>query len=486
MPTPFGGENRALPFELRSALVVSDEVPEASAGSTLPPFPEDPDERITVLHRWSLNEFVAMASCVDVGSDIAFGDQSVLMWWIWATSIMADLCDEVAQCLIDENPAIVDALANLIQNNATIRNAINAANAENGGSTPGMPITENQALQDLLPENVKVDDECDLDALWGACLYLVQSANRAITDVFEQLEATSNTIEAMAIAAETIPAAGNYVSAAAQFADQLAENIAEGYAGAYTEEYEQQLACLLFCLAKQNCSLDLETVLDEIGARLDFFETLADFGVLMTQVGAGTWSGDSIADVAFWTYFAALRFGQEFGSTIGIRPLTVLMSLGADQLASDNWSVLCACEFDWEYLLDLTTSADTGIATIPFGTFTPGVGVVGALQGDGTNLAQLQISVADWGDAQLTEVRFRANATSASSGAFRGFIYVTGGSPVFHNNGGADSGDYQMTDGSPEVTPDDTFIHVSNLSGSYGVNTVTQYRLRGTGTNPFA
>jgi len=354
MPTPYTGEVRKLPYPLDRAVALEVEMPAATGGTILPAFPDDPDEIITVFFRWSLNNFIAMATAIDVGRDPAYSTDGDIIWWIWATSIMADLCSEVAECITNENPALVDALANLIANNAQIRNAINAANAENGGSTPGMPITQEQAEQDLLPANVKTGDDCDLDALWGACLYLVQSANRSITDAYEQIEVATNTLEAMAIGAEVIPAAGNYVSAAAQFADQLLENITEGYAGAYTEEYEQQLACMLFCIAKDTCELNLAIVIDRIGARLDFTEVLPDFGVLMTEVGAGTWSGDSIADVSFWIYFAALRFGQVYGGTIGIRPLTVLMSLGADQLASDNWEALCDCPVTWTQVYDFT------------------------------------------------------------------------------------------------------------------------------------
>lgn len=289
---------------------------------------------------WKHDE-TAYADPPQVNRDIAAMFAEMVATATWEECV--DFCERMAQCLIDQNVALINALAGALTTNQTLLQAISDANAENGGATPGQPISPSQAIQDLLPENVRTGDDCDLNALWGACLYLVQSGNRAITDVYEQIEVASNTIEAMAIASETIPAAGNYVSAAAQFADQLLENISEGYAGAYTEEYEEQLACELFCLARINCELDLEQVLNAVGARLDFTEVLPDFGVLMTTVGAGTWSGDSIADVSFWTFFAALRFGQVYGDTVGIRPLTVLMSLGADQLASDNWMVLCDC-----------------------------------------------------------------------------------------------------------------------------------------------
>lgn len=320
--------------------------------------------------------------------------------------ICMDFCERMAQCLIDQNEALMDALAGALTTNQKLLQAISDATAENGGSTPGQPVSLEQAEQDFLPGNVKNEDgSCKLNELWGACLYLVQSGNRAITDVYEQIEVASNTVETMAIAAQTIPAAGNYVSAAAEFADQLLENIAEGYAGAYTEEYEEQLACMLFCLARDTCDLNLAVVIDRIGQRLDFFEALTDFGTLMTTVGAGTWSGDSIADVSFWTYFAALRFGQQYGATIGIRPLNVLMSLGADQLASDNWTVLCDCPVEWTQEYDFTIDAQ-GWTDLAGGTpnYVSGQGWAHA---PSPNVGRLQIKLQLASDIDVLTVRFQ-------------------------------------------------------------------------------
>lgn len=252
-------------------------------------------------------------------------------------------CEEVAQCFIDQNEALMSALAGALKTNLLLRNAIMEVIVEEGGGTPGVPLSGDQATSDTLPENVFTDDLCDYDSLWGAILYLVQSGNRAITDFFEVLEVASNTLENMEIVSKTIPAAGDYISAAAGFADQLGEVIAEGYSGAYTEDYEIDLACDIFCLAKVDCTLSVDGLMTIINNRLTAPIDLADFGEIMLGIATGTWIGDELADVAFLVFFAALRFGQQFADTVGIRPLTVLMSLGADQLASNNHETLCDC-----------------------------------------------------------------------------------------------------------------------------------------------
>jgi len=281
----------------------------------------------------------------------AVTDRMLTMYYDYQEQVGCMICDMVAECFETGNEALIEALANAIRSNPLLQEAIADALTQQGGGVPGRPLTTGQATGNLLPDNVRDEEgNCIDDNLWGAMLYVVQSGNRVITDFFEVLEAASNTLESMTIISKTIPAAGDYISAAGEFADQIQENIAEGYAGAYTEAYEQSLACDMFCLARAGCELSIESILVVINDRLTAPLDLGDFGEIMAGIASGTWVGDEIADVAFLVYFSALRFGQQFGDQIGIRPLPVIMSLGADQLASDNWEVLCDCptELIWE------------------------------------------------------------------------------------------------------------------------------------------
>jgi len=267
------------------------------------------------------------------------------MYYNYQEQVGCMICDLVTECFTTENPELMAAVAAAIANNPLLRQAISEALSENGGATPGLPITDEQAAQDTLPGNVRDEEgNCIDDALWGGMLYLVQSGNRTITDFFQILEAASNTLEASAIILQNVPAVGGYAASAASFADQMQENIAEGYAAAYTEAYEESLACEFFCRARVGCALSVDDCIEIVNARLTAPIDIGDMGEIMAGIASGTWIGDEIADVAFLVYFSALKFGQQFGDKLGIRPLTDLMSLGADQLASDNWEVLCDCE----------------------------------------------------------------------------------------------------------------------------------------------
>jgi len=153
----------------------------------------------------------------------------------------------MATCFNDQNEALMNAVAAAIASNPALQAAIASVMPEIGSSVPGRPLTETQAGQNIAPPNVLDEDgDCIPDALWGACLYLVQSGNRAITDFFEQTEAATNALETSAIVVSNVPAAGGYAANALEFADQIAETLQEGYAGAYTEAYENDLACDIF------------------------------------------------------------------------------------------------------------------------------------------------------------------------------------------------------------------------------------------------
>jgi len=363
-----------------------DDLPEPDCESSPVVFPDE-DTPVKVVFEASLADFTKMLSALEKGAQLSYPNEWHAVWWNFVRNweCQVTICDEVAECLTSENPAVVAALAQLIASNQTILDAINAATAENGGGTPGKPISDEQAAKDTLPENTKNEDgTCKPDELWGGILYLVQSGNRAITDVFEIIESASNTLENMEIISRNIPAAGDYIASAAAFADQLQEVIAEGYSAAYTETFEENLACAIFCFAQNDCSLSVDDLVQIMNNRLSEPLDLGDFGEIMAGVATGTWVGDDIANVSFLLFFGALRYGQQFGGTVGIRPLDILMSLGADQLASDNWMSLCTdCPppEGWSHTFNDTLgwgdwTPITAGGSAPLGTF-----VTGGIQG---------------------------------------------------------------------------------------------------------
>jgi len=89
MPYPSDTNPRPLPWRLRAFGSVSgqtDNQVEHEAQFSWPT--SDPDEIVQVTIECSLNEYVGLASSIDVGRDIAYNDDSINIWWLWTRRIL--------------------------------------------------------------------------------------------------------------------------------------------------------------------------------------------------------------------------------------------------------------------------------------------------------------------------------------------------------------------------------------------------------------
>jgi len=413
----------------------------------------------------------------------AVTERMTTMYYDYQEQVGCMICEMVAECFETGNEALIEALANAIRTNPLLQAAIADALTQQGGGVPGKPISPGQATGNLLPDNVRTEEgECIEDNLWGAMLYVVQSGNRVIEDFFQVLEAASNTLESMEIVAKAIPAAGDYISSAAGFADQMQENIAENYTAAYTEAYEQSLACDLFCAARLGCELSIDTMIALVNDRLTAPLDIGDMGEIMAGIASGTWVGDEIADVAFLVYFSALKFGQQFGDQIGIRPLPVIMSLGADQLASDNWEVLCECADEWEHIIMFNGTSMPDGWTVPFGTFVSGSGIQTTEPSGGTGTARANFTPG----TPFVVTQWETFFTTALAGDFSQIFspLTTGAAFTFNFNVLAGGETSQGATGLP-ATFDAAAFTVGYVAGDL-THFMTGVRIRGEGFDPFA
>lgn len=75
---------RKLKFPLYYTLAPSDKTDDETLPSPQIEWTtEDSNERVNVVLNLSLNEFIAIASAIDVGRDVAYGEDSETVWWIW-------------------------------------------------------------------------------------------------------------------------------------------------------------------------------------------------------------------------------------------------------------------------------------------------------------------------------------------------------------------------------------------------------------------
>jgi len=80
---------RPLSYELKHPIKIGGTDAAGTIRNIVPAFPDDSSRRIYVTLELSLDEYIQLASTVDVGRDIAYGDMSDNIWWLWIRSLYA-------------------------------------------------------------------------------------------------------------------------------------------------------------------------------------------------------------------------------------------------------------------------------------------------------------------------------------------------------------------------------------------------------------
>jgi len=163
-----------------------------------------------------------------------------------ALTMPIDLCQAIADCINDlDSPtrqALRDALADT--DNPILPNR----------NLPVDPIT--RVLGEETASESGLFTGCDYDSIFGLCKQIIAFTDALAFDAFQIIEVASNAVEALAIAADSVPALGESL----EFASFVQDAAYEMYLAANTEAFENELACELFCMAIETCELSLEDV----------------------------------------------------------------------------------------------------------------------------------------------------------------------------------------------------------------------------------
>jgi len=303
----------------------------------------DPDEQVAITLHLSLNEYVALASAIDVGRDIAYGADSWQIWWIWIRAFSMAICEQVQEC-VEENDGVRNAIGSLIQ--------------QFGGDTEGRPLP-----QELLDQPANNPTEtCDLDALYGTCVNIVQSTNRQIEDLLETIEAITNNQEALSTMVEFIPVIGDLIPVPeiVAIAQKIREWLAEAYIAGYDLTTEQEFICDLFCLAKDECFLSVEQARDYFWSKATSIPEFEDaFDTVETLLTAlANWqqsTGEAVVWVMFGSAFGFLSF---LNSLFGMTFAQFVLNSRAG-LPNDDWIFLCPDCSVTEACFDTTSNVAT-------------------------------------------------------------------------------------------------------------------------------
>lgn len=353
-----GRASRVLPFPLKEQVIIQSVTSDGIVTQQTPQiFPVDSDEKIDVIINLSLNEYVALASAIDVGRDIGYGINSQEIWWVWVRALIGVpvlTCEQIIDC-IENDPNTQQALAQYL-----LDAGFGTPNSS-GIGTPNNPgIYQENPL--LIDGSTIVG--CGNDNLFGAITQFIDFINRRIVDVFEIIEVETNAIERSQIALSAFPITDTLGGdEALSFADQLIEEIAEGYAAAFTEELEDEYRCDLFCLVKDTCELDFETFANYFNNRIAVTPPDEQFSNYIEWFIAGTFSGSNIVDAAYSLVCSALSYGSSaFGINIGALLTSVNAALNDP---NSDWLTLCDdCGGDFPVIINNWCTGTANFGTV--------------------------------------------------------------------------------------------------------------------------
>lgn len=340
-----GKPSRGLPFPLKNPETFSFVETTGDVTHLTPDiFPADSDEKINIVLNLSLNEFVALASSIDVGSDIAYGDDRNLIWWTWVRSFIglaANMsCADVADCVESE----------LVTNQTLINQVTNTVN-QSGFGNPNRVNSTVTKIEDRNPvgfndEVIYEQSHCDLDALWSGIRYgIVARMDDTVRDVLEDLASIADIPERIEVFLDIVPVLGDIAEGVLFNISETAPDLLNLYNAYSSEATLDELACDIFGLVCSECRYptheELYNYYQSFG--MPATPSIQDFVLeVMSELVQG--AVGVIAKTAYFTlqtwHLGILYLQAKFAGNNGSKALYDMARLGED-FSSDNWLQLC-------------------------------------------------------------------------------------------------------------------------------------------------
>ncbi len=370
------------------------------------PFPIDPDEKIKITLNVSLNEYVDLASAIDVGRDIAFNSDSMKIWNLWTNAVKEAVvdCQEVADC-IDTSLAVQQSITNEYQ--STVEQFLDDNGSINPDKSDSTSTTETRLPDYSVSPVSPPPDNCNLDELWSGIREMVVRIDDKGRDLLEDLTLINDRAEQIQGLIDLVPLLGDIIADVAEFFTQAVPDLLNGY-NAFSNETEiDNLACELFSMVCDECRYPtFEEVLGVYSSKsvagLASSPQLLNYSQVWNAVRQVPSLDGSLVyhTINAWqliTYY----FGSRFTNTRGTNILNIWISLG-EELPTDNWVALCGGCVSWiNVLVPATASPFTGANTVTIqipanrtftwkyvdGLWTYEDGVVSPFDANGTNIS---------------------------------------------------------------------------------------------------
>jgi len=318
----YDSPKRILPYPLKDQLVQSrttEEDAECEASSFV--WPEDSDELVFIPFKLSLNEYVVLSSTIDVGSDIAYGEDAIRVKWLWLRNMRCNvsLCAEMINVLNtceefrDElNGFIGNAIGNVPTVQQQIRDFITGDLYLNGYFEA--LIAQGAISPESRARNMLKPGECDSAYLFNQAFVAEDTLKTLAVNVFSAMSVGANAFEWAKLALTIAPILGGIIPAAAvvAFASAFVETYYTEYAVQWTAN-KDNIICLLWCRIETSCDLSLEDLInfhiEQSGLSLPEFPIDA-FKAVVEIITAGTVSGANVVHAIHLLLLTAMRLNQ--------------------------------------------------------------------------------------------------------------------------------------------------------------------------------
>lgn len=336
-------ESRKLSYSLRQPEFQNDAISDTVVPQLIWPS-EDETEKVNIVVSLSLQEYTVLASCVDVGRDIAYGTDSNKAWLLWLRILKSmTICDDVANC---------------VETSVSVQNALSAFNQQNKTSTDAtipqlLPVA--QTGKGLLP----VGYTCDTDHLCGMARFIVQNLNSGTEELIQQIENQTQVFEVAALFVDNFEVV-SWFGSMLELGTWLQDQLGEYYNLAWSTLVEDDLTCELYCKIEPECNVTIDLILEAYESVISGTFTppvLTDVNDLwdwLLTIDLQFAANKVIVAAFHYVIIQALRFGGKvLAYAFGIRTFEQMVQTGQDE--TDTYCAInCDCPSDeWCYSIPL-------------------------------------------------------------------------------------------------------------------------------------
>lgn len=355
--------SRKLPYPVSQSLVV-DGIPSTTdiVQNVAPDFfPADPDAKINVSFNLSLNEFVTIASAIDIGRDIGYGEQSYEVWRLWCKALIGEVvmsCADAADCIEEQlaiNPETLEPVNPQFYNSIT-----NTINQQGYGNPNRINPTVTKIIDRQSPDfaNTEIGGKlanCDLDSLWAWIRHgVVARLDDNARDLLEDLAVLNDVPQRYQAFIDVVPVLGDVAEGIATAATEVIPDILNGFNSYSSEAQLDAIACDIFGMVCAECRYptyeEVFTYYASLGYDLDSMDAMTLVNVVssLSAMIAGAVPAQMVYHTAIAFQLFVLYVQAKFNNESGTQAIARMGTLGEDY-ANNNWLQLCAtCNEQWQ------------------------------------------------------------------------------------------------------------------------------------------